>query len=295
MKGNTTAKDKDNKPVVEAFGIDMTKDPVGRKPVKKLKEELESLNSAGGIYQGHSVHTTDNKWVRFLSPCSVHLPDPPPDDWNAEITADLSGFVKDKTKMEFTYGGTHYQQDSETTEDLLCFSGAHQTYKFPKNQLTTVNAIKAEGALAANDPVDVVKNNLCKYLAAAINRGYFGDLNETHGFAHPENYYPDPTQKRAPNGLPCDNRYAAILHKYFLRGACYGFSFDDVQPESKPKTAPAIGRCTSATVALFDEGSEWPKKPLMWEEALQSVSVPSLSPSDLLCCCCSSDQDGQSK
>lgn len=204
------------------FGLDLG----GKTPVADLIDDLRNLSpdyAAGYTEQAGA-------FLRFLAPDMAFTP-------NAKdlATAIDEGFKHYETQaLTFAVGETGYS--AKTKNDALVFSSPSA---FSIDKPTSLEVIASTGPLdVAGQPTQI--QNAQKFIAAALNRGVF---TQTGDWGRPSRWYPDHVQS---------NQYARTLHKHFIDGVCYGFSFDDV-PGPPVTSAPAIGTCTSMTLVISDQ------------------------------------------
>ncbi len=216
IKGRTAAG------AYESFGLDLS----GATPVADLINALKNLppDYAAGYMEGSAG------FLRFLAPDMAFT------DKSSDLdTAIDEGFTHYETHtLSFEVGDVSYT--ANTVKDELVFSTPSDfTIKKP----TTLEVIASTGPLdVAGQPANI--QNAQKFIDAALNRGVF---TETGDWDKPSNWYPSGVQS---------DQYAQTLHKHFLEGVCYGFSFDDV-PGAPVISAPAIGTCTSMSLVITDQ------------------------------------------
>ena len=204
------------------FGLDLG----GKTPVADLIDDLRNLSPdyAAGYMEQSGV------FLRFLAPDMAFTSKASDLD-----TAIDEGFKHYETHaLSFAVGDVSYS--AKARNGALEFSSPSA---FSIKKPSTLEVIASTGPLdVAGQPTEI--QNAQKFIAAALNRGVF---TQTGDWDRPSRWYPENVQS---------NQYSQTLHKHFIDGVCYGFSFDDV-PGPPVTSAPAIGTCTSMSLVITDQ------------------------------------------
>jgi len=228
----------------ETFGLALS----GTSPVTDMLTALKTLpgDYAKGLLTDDADKGTYNgNFLRFTAPSLSFMMVKGPTALDNAITTGYEYYRT--TPLKFTIGNADYVATTSGSGAATQLDFTAPTPRFSIGRPTTLDAIAATGPLQTGTGTAAV-DDARKFFAAYLNRGVF---KNTSVWKDSGKWYPTSASGSA-TGYDDFNSYSALLHKHFLSGATYGFSFDDV-PGNGVTSDPSISDCTSMTLVITYE------------------------------------------